>query len=517
MKTILKNKWKNTYSNLFLSNPYAENIRYLRRGLSLCFLGEIALMYSLLGAFSFNESLTKSADQGLPIFYRIFYFPENNSDLNMLILATVGIIIANMLVKNRLVGLLTWIASVSFHYRFRNVTDAGSCILDIFFLLLIFTTEENFQSNQSLSKEENLQIAEISWIQQTQILISNLVFYAMRFQLCFIYAMAGVGKAIAPLWLKGDALYSILKTPEYTLPVVSSHISKGFILKSANYFTIFFQLSWPLGVWNKKLRKYYIFLGTLMHLSIAYVMGITSFGFVMIASYLLFSDAERLNKISNFFEQIKQWLSQRLNGILTKSWNKLRAILLVACSGWLVFHCFAIIELVLPKPFGGSPTLARSYTLPYFPQVWLLFGPQVHNYYNLMEIRCEEVGESNWIDPLSSVIEQHQQNRFSKYAYLGRALVGWSMDLSNISSQFEADCKILSDHHCLQKIKDQSDANINYQKIRLGALELCRAQGFENPKFVQIRHVRKYVDQDKIEVRTFNPYRWKEKQIEKFN
>jgi hypothetical protein len=49
-----------------------------------------------------------------------------------------------------------------------------------------------------------------------------------------------------------------------------------------------YQLLFPVLVWIKKIKKMFLLLGILMHLYIAFVMGLVEFGSVMIISYIIF-------------------------------------------------------------------------------------------------------------------------------------------------------------------------------------------------------------------------------------
>jgi hypothetical protein len=55
-----------------------------------------------------------------------------------------------------------------------------------------------------------------------------------------------------------------------------------------NYVVLAYQLLFPVLVWIKKIKKPFLILGILMHLYIAFVIGLVSFGFVMILPYIYF-------------------------------------------------------------------------------------------------------------------------------------------------------------------------------------------------------------------------------------
>ncbi len=128
--------------------------------------------------------------------------------------------------------------------------------------------------------------------------IRNLCGLSMRVQLCVMYGAAGLSKWAGEHWPAGDGLYYVLQTDEYSLPAAQALFAGGsVVLALATYVVILFQLSFPFLVWRDPVRRPLLALGALIHLQIALVNGIASFGFALVVAYSVFytdDEARRL-------------------------------------------------------------------------------------------------------------------------------------------------------------------------------------------------------------------------------
>lgn len=64
----------------------------------------------------------------------------------------------------------------------------------------------------------------------------------------------------------------------------------NFLSEWMDYVIIFFQLSFPVIYLLFYFKKYYVFFGILMHLFIAFFMGLPFFGFFMVWMFFLAAD-----------------------------------------------------------------------------------------------------------------------------------------------------------------------------------------------------------------------------------
>lgn len=125
--------------------------------------------------------------------------------------------------------------------------------------------------------------------QSVSIIFTNLARLMIMIQVCLIYATAGLLKVMGPLWNKGVALYYTMGVPEFGNEKLFQFLS-DYPLAVALFTlgTVLFQISFPYLIWNQKLKPFIIAVGTALHLSIAFVMGLFMFGFAMCLGYAFF-------------------------------------------------------------------------------------------------------------------------------------------------------------------------------------------------------------------------------------
>lgn len=118
----------------------------------------------------------------------------------------------------------------------------------------------------------------------------------IQIQLCVIYAFAGLDKAKGLTWWQGDAVWNALANAQlvpfdlgffHHFPVIIALMSFG---------TVVWEVYFPFLVWVKPFRRYSLSFGAFLHLSIGLLMSIPFFSMVMVSSYILFLDSERLKK-----------------------------------------------------------------------------------------------------------------------------------------------------------------------------------------------------------------------------
>jgi hypothetical protein len=109
---------------------------------------------------------------------------------------------------------------------------------------------------------------------------------ALRVQVCIVYFYAALTKLFDQDWINGDAINITLAIHDYSLPVL--YEGYGGIGKVLNYLVLWYQLLFPVLVWIKPIKKWYLLIGILQHLFIAFALGLPSFGFIMIVAYAIF-------------------------------------------------------------------------------------------------------------------------------------------------------------------------------------------------------------------------------------
>lgn len=450
------------------SNQYAGNVNLLRIGLILCLLVEVCLLSPALAAFSFGREFVVKFDPALPFFYKIFFVPSNEGELNALLAIYVVILLFYLLSPSKVIGLIVWMFTLSFHQRYNFIVDGGSSLMDIWAFLLLFMES---RAGKGLGSE-------------IRSAVSNVAVQVARFQLCLVYFMAAVGKLISPLWRDGNALYYILSKPAFSHPVMDFFLQHPWILHWGCYFTMAFQMSFPFLIWWRPCRKYLMLLGTFLHMTIAFGMGLLTFGLIMAVSYVLFSD---ISAIEHRAHSLLAWVVKRLpslpaaKALITLGIRKATLLTTLAISVAAAFwHCSAISLLVAPQNGWTAhyDRVVADYSLPFFPQVWLVFGPQVREVYTSVQYRCDS--NDLWKDPLLALQLRQQTARLSPAGYLGRALEGLVLAVSNEQRLREVQCvrgKLASD--CLSLVQRQMRGAESFQRLAKNLSGFCRGSDMQ--------------------------------------
>jgi hypothetical protein len=99
--------------------------------------------------------------------------------------------------------------------------------------------------------------------------------------------ISGLFKIKSEEWFTGNAVNNIFHSVWFN-PFLMNW--PNFLSEWMDYVIIFFQLSFPVIYLLFYFKKYYVFFGILMHLFIAFFMGLPFFGFFMVWMFFLAAD-----------------------------------------------------------------------------------------------------------------------------------------------------------------------------------------------------------------------------------
>ena len=191
----------------------------------------------------------------------------------------IGLCILNIFKVNIyfLSDFIVWLLVINIHNKIYPTLTGGEYLLN---QLLFFNC---FICNKFNDPDIN------GWKCQLKTCIHNLGVLSVIVQICLIYLFSAMAKLGNESWLNGSAVGIISQIDHYSLPSISNSLARsGFLMVSLNYIVLGYQLLFPVVVWIKKIKRPFIVIGILMHLYIALVMGLVSFGFIMILPYLYF-------------------------------------------------------------------------------------------------------------------------------------------------------------------------------------------------------------------------------------
>ena len=235
-------------------------------------------------------------------YYKLQLFNINfNYELNTSLFLFLGIICSFLFLLGflqRISALIIFILLFIFKIRNIYLLDGADNVISVILPFYFFIHTYSFSKKYDQLIDSALHRFKLSK------LIIQISFYStigIMIQICIIYFFSGLHKLEGETWRNGTALYYILNSNDFSPSLLNIYISKSiFIIKFLTWFTIFFQLSFPILIWFKKTKKVYIILGIFLHLGIFILMKIDNFSFVLISCYSVF--------LSNkFFRNFKKY------------------------------------------------------------------------------------------------------------------------------------------------------------------------------------------------------------------
>lgn len=212
--------------------------------------------------------------------------------------------------RPRLTGILHyWIM-----YSIQNsvlIVDGGEQIGTVLTLLLIpITLVDNRTWHWSVIKKSDSNNDKI---------ISKIIFlcywYAIRFQMAFLYASAAIIRLKNPEWADGTALYyffndPMIGTPDFIYKIIEPIITSSLVVIPTWLTTITELLLFCAFFSNKKYWKIFLFIGISLHITIAIFLGLWSFSLIMISGLILYlhpvEKQFKFNKIKILLNNSKQ-------------------------------------------------------------------------------------------------------------------------------------------------------------------------------------------------------------------
>lgn len=169
--------------------------------------------------------------------------------------------------------LIIWLLMVNLHNKIYSTLTGGDYLLNQFLFFNCFLSARFIVTQ---TQHNSLKL-----------FLHNMGVVAMLVQVCLVYFLSGLAKLGDHNWLSGKAVFLISQVNHfsmYAFPVKAPE----FLFVILNYGVLIYQVTFPLFIWLKPVKKQMILIGILMHLYIAFVMGLTGFGVIMIISYVYF-------------------------------------------------------------------------------------------------------------------------------------------------------------------------------------------------------------------------------------
>ncbi len=134
-------------------------------------------------------------------------------------------------------------------------------------------------------------IHEMGAMPELRRLLHNMSYVALMLQMCILYFYSSLAKWFDPDWFGGNAVHLVNMTTYYSRPWLADHADALMPLSRVlTYVVLIYQTLFPVLVFVKPVKRYFLWIGILMHLYISCVIGLYFFGIIMLITYILFLD-----------------------------------------------------------------------------------------------------------------------------------------------------------------------------------------------------------------------------------
>lgn len=194
----------------------------------------------------------------------------------------------------RLSAIAIYFFTANLFYKGYAAFTGGEVLIVIMLFYLIFINENSKAENNTSYFFQNL--------------LNNTFYWIMLIQVCFVYFFSTWYKLIDPNWISGAALNYIAQIDHFSSAGMRLMFEKNtFVSAIGVYITLAYQALFPILVWVKRLKIPFLIVGVLLHIGIAFGMGLFAFGLTMILMYLLFLDNEQIQKIKQYLPFVKRF------------------------------------------------------------------------------------------------------------------------------------------------------------------------------------------------------------------
>ncbi|MDH3716828.1 MAG: HTTM domain-containing protein [Planctomycetota bacterium] len=117
---------------------------------------------------------------------------------------------------------------------------------------------------------------------------ANLAIRLIQIHMCVIYFFAGARKLTGASWWDGSAMWLSVANLEYQTLDLTWLAHWPLLTAFLTHLTVWFEISYFALIWPRMTRPVYLALAVLMHLGIAFCMGMITFGLVMLIGNVAF-------------------------------------------------------------------------------------------------------------------------------------------------------------------------------------------------------------------------------------
>jgi len=186
----------------------------------------------------------------------------------------------------RLTTPLAFVVILSYVHRTAIVSNQFETILCMLLLYLSLAPARNFTTLLRTKATDDMH-----WL-------ANLSTRLIQVHLCGIYVMIATSKFAAPGWSTGDGLWYMLSDSQHRLVDLTSVISSNYALNALSHAWLYFELAFPVLVWNRTLRPLMLAISTFIWVATALVSGLVGYCFLMLVANIAFVSSDQIKRLA---------------------------------------------------------------------------------------------------------------------------------------------------------------------------------------------------------------------------
>ena len=132
--------------------------------------------------------------------------------------------------------------------------------------------------------------------------VSTMAFWSARLQLLLAYAAAAAHKFTGSAWLDGTAVGMVAADPLFNLGWL---LHAPWLCTALTYAALLWMTTFPLAMWWRGTRRWWLLIGVVFHLSTAVFMGIPQMGLAFIACYAVWLDEREADRAVRWWRSLR--------------------------------------------------------------------------------------------------------------------------------------------------------------------------------------------------------------------
>jgi hypothetical protein len=178
-----------------------------------------------------------------------------------------------------------WLAATSYSWRNLSILHSGDCLVRIACFFLMFARTDGAAS---LPRWLGRRLRSDGAVPEPPAEVPAWPQRILQLQLCILYVVTGVWKALGGTWRDGTAVGMVLQLGEFQRFPIPDWFMTPLASTVFSYGTLAFELGFPLLVWVPRLRLPVLAAGLAFHAGLEWILNVQLFQWLITSYYILF-------------------------------------------------------------------------------------------------------------------------------------------------------------------------------------------------------------------------------------